>query len=124
MNYLVVAIAAFLGGSCRYLLSSLTTAFPWGTLMANLIGCFLLIWLTDYLARILPLPKRFVLGAGTGFMGAFTTFSTFSVETIQFINAQQYGLALLYVSCSLLGGLIFGGAGLLVAQQQQVNAHD
>lgn len=33
-----------------------------GTLMANLIGCFLLIWLTDYLARILPLPKRFVLG--------------------------------------------------------------
>ncbi|WP_035457079.1 fluoride efflux transporter FluC [Loigolactobacillus coryniformis] len=122
MNYVVVALFAFCGGGCRYLLSSWSTSFPWGTLVVNLVGCFVLVWLTQYLAHILPLSERLILGAGTGFIGAFTTFSTFSLETINFIQAQHYWAALLYVTLSLFGGLACASAGLLVGQLAQGKA--
>ncbi|MFC6169893.1 fluoride efflux transporter FluC [Loigolactobacillus jiayinensis] len=126
MNYIVVGLFAFFGGGCRYLLSSWSTTFPWGTLIVNLVGCFVLVWLTQYLAQILPLSERLVLGAGTGFVGAFTTFSTFSLETIKFIQTQQYLAAALYVGISLVGGLACASAGLLVGQlaHRREGAHD
>lgn len=114
--YIIVGIAGILGALSRYYLG-LTIhefwqhSFPLATLLINLVGCFLLAWLTTYIARRNILPSEIITGVGTGFIGSFTTFSTFSVETIQLINHSEWSIAFLYVSCSILGGLIMSGIG-------------
>lgn len=114
--YIIVGIAGILGALSRYYLG-LTIhefwhhSFPLATLLINLIGCFLLAWLTTYVARLNILPSEVITGIGTGFIGSFTTFSTFSVETMQLIKHAEWILAFLYVSCSILGGLIMSGLG-------------
>lgn len=114
--YIIVGIAGILGALSRYYLGltiheSWHHSFPLATLLINLIGCFLLAWLTTYVARLNILPSEVITGIGTGFIGSFTTFSTFSVETMQLINHAEWSLAFLYVSCSILGGLIMSGFG-------------
>ncbi|MFP3381294.1 CrcB family protein, partial [Bacillus sp. SIMBA_069] len=74
-------------------------SFPLATLLINLAGCFLLAWLTTYITRLNILPSEVITGIGTGFIGSFTTFSTFSVETVQLINHSEWSTAFLYVSC-------------------------
>ncbi|WP_142343007.1 fluoride efflux transporter CrcB [Bacillus toyonensis] len=116
MIYIIVGIAGILGALSRYYLG-LTIhefwhhSFPLATLLINLIGCFLLAWLTTYVAQLNILPSEVITGIGTGFIGSFTTFSTFSVETMQLIKHAEWILAFLYVSCSILGGLIMSGLG-------------
>jgi CrcB protein len=85
--------------------------FPWGTLAVNVLGCFLfgLVWaLAEERAWLSP-QTRFILL--TGFMGAFTTFSTFAFETVALLERQEWWLAGSYFAASnLLGifGLILG----------------
>ena len=114
--YIIVGIAGILGALSRYYLGltiheSWHHSYPLATLLINLIGCFLLAWLTTYVARLNILPSEVITGIGTGFIGSFTTFSTFSVETMQLINHSEWSMAFLYVSCSILGGLIMSGFG-------------
>lgn len=114
--YIIVGIAGILGALSRYYIGlTIHTfwhhSFPLATLLINLAGCFLLAWLTTYIARLNILPSEAVTGIGTGFIGSFTTFSTFSVETVQLINHSEWSTAFLYVSCSILGGLIMSGLG-------------
>ncbi|WP_002144960.1 fluoride efflux transporter CrcB [Bacillus cereus] len=116
MIYIIVGIAGILGALSRYYLGLTIDMFwhhslPFATLMINLIGCFLLAWLTTYIARLNILPSEVITGIGTGFIGSFTTFSTFSVETVKLINHSELGIAFLYVLCSMLGGLIMSGLG-------------
>ena len=98
--YIIVGIAGILGALSRYYLG-LTIhefwhhTFPLATLLINLVGCFLLAWLTTYIAKLNILPSDVITGIGTGFIGSFTTFSTFSVETIQLINHSEWGIAFL-----------------------------
>ena len=116
MKYIIVGIAGIFGALSRYYLGfTIDTLWhhvlPLATLTINLIGCFLLALLTTYIARLNILPSEVITGIGTGFIGSFTTFSTFSVETIQLINHSYFSIAFLYVSCSMLGGLIMSGLG-------------
>lgn len=98
MIYIIVGIAGILGALSRYYLG-LTIhefwhhTFPLATLLINLAGCFLLAWLTTYIAKLNILPSDVITGIGTGFIGSFTTFSTLSVETIQLINHSEWGIA-------------------------------
>ena len=114
--YIIVGIAGILGALSRYYLG-LTIhefwhhSFPLATLLINLVGCFLLAWLTTYIAKRNLLPSEVITGIGTGFIGSFTTFSTFSVETVQLINYSEWSIAFLYVSCSILGGLFMSALG-------------
>lgn len=110
MNYLIIACFAFFGGIMRYVLSFVSVAvggFPLGTLLANFLGCFFISWLVKQLMVAKKIHPRWVLGVGTGFCGGLTTFSTFTLDSINLLQQQAYGLALLYVGSSITGGLFF-----------------
>ena len=119
MSFLIVGLAGMAGAVSRYLLGVWTTGmwvsvFPLGTLICNYLGCFSLGLLQQYLIHRRVTSTWLRLGLGTGFIGSFTTFSTFSVETIQLINHSEWSIAFLYVSCSILGGLIMSGLGYTI----------
>jgi fluoride exporter len=112
----MVGLGGMIGSLLRYFLSVVSLSlwregFPVGTLIANLLGAFALGWLTKNVAISRKLPPHIVSGIGTGIIGSFTTFSTFSLETIQFVEQNHLYNAFLYVILSLLGGLFFTWLG-------------
>ncbi|MBP1932752.1 fluoride efflux transporter CrcB [Ammoniphilus resinae] len=114
MNILAVGIGGFFGAILRYTLGEwihTTNGFPLGTLIINLLGCLLLAWFFTITTKKWQIHPPIKVGIGTGFVGAFTTFSTFSVETLNLINHHQMGLAILYVLVSVFGGLGFALVG-------------
>ena len=113
MYYLFVAIFGGLGAFARYFISSVIpcTVFPFATLTVNLIGCFLLSFILSYLTDNSNIPGYITNGIGTGFAGAFTTFSAFSAETFFMLKNDQIWLAISYVGASVLGGLVFAALG-------------
>ncbi|MDY0394208.1 fluoride efflux transporter CrcB [Virgibacillus halophilus] len=116
MVYLAVGLAGIAGSLLRYYIGVLFLVsgqgvFPWATLVINLLGCFLLGFITTYIAKIGKLHPHLVTAIGTGFVGSFTTFSTFSVETATLLKEAHTVLALLYVFISALGGLLFSLLG-------------
>lgn len=116
MVYIGVGLGGMLGSLLRYLVSLgssnlLNNGFPTGTLIANLAGSLFLGWFT---ARTMARGKvKPVLAAaiGTGLTGSFTTFSTFSLETLIMIETNRLGLATFYVLLSAIGGLLLAGWG-------------
>lgn len=119
MDVIAVGIGGFLGASLRYVIGLWIPAkngFPLGTLTINLCGCFFLAWfftMTTKRWRINPHLKLFV---GTGFTGAFTTFSTFSVETLNLIKNHQLFVAFIYVLISIFGGIALAMSGAKLAE--------
>ncbi|MHC9160946.1 MULTISPECIES: fluoride efflux transporter CrcB [Exiguobacterium] len=110
MLYVYVGLAGAVGALARYglglMVDSLgSSVFPVATLLTNLIGSFLLGWLTHMFLRTGKPSPQFVTIVGTGMIGSFTTFSTFSVETIRLLEESRIGLALLYVFLSITLGL-------------------
>ena len=115
MIYLLVGIAGSLGATLRYSLSLLLfyeTVFPFSTLCINLIGCFLLTYLTAGLFPKINISANMKTAIGTGFIGSFTTFSAFSVETITLFINEAYALGITYIAVSLIGGLLMSSLGL------------
>lgn len=116
MNGLSVAIFGAAGALLRYAAglwahSWWGMSFPIGTLLVNYAGCLLLGLFSAWTASKPNLPSWLRLGIGTGFVGAFTTFSTFSYETVALFQAGLAEIALLYVLLSLIGGLVFAWGG-------------
>lgn len=118
---IAIALGSALGGVSRYLAglaihASLARTFPWGTLAVNLIGSAAigLLW-TSLAARGEggEVLRAFVF---IGLLGGFTTFSSFSMETLLLVEQQAYGRAVAYVLAST--GLCLAGAwaGLSVAR--------
>lgn len=114
MNYLLVALGGGLGSMCRYgignLLARYSFTFPWSTLLVNLLASAILGFLTGFSLRgDLSAPYRVLFMAG--FCGGFSTFSTFSAETMYLIQDGKMGMALLNVLLSVglcLGAVYFG----------------
>ena len=97
MELLAVGIGGAIGASLRYFLSQIIVyeaGFPLATCIANLIGCFLLSYLLS--GKLLKSYPKMKLALTTGLLGSFTTFSTFSNETISLISDQLYGIAFVY----------------------------
>jgi CrcB protein len=110
-NIFLVLLGGGIGSVARYLLSYLltknnTTQFPWATFIANAIGCLLIGLLFGYSQKNNLQNETLKLLLITGFCGGFTTFSTFSLENIQFIQNQNYNLALLYTISSIFIGFL------------------
>jgi CrcB protein len=116
--YLVVAAGGFVGAPSRYLLDRainrrVESDLPWGTFLVNISGSFLLGLLTGLsLSNHLSSLAEALLG--TGFCGAYTTFSTFTFETIRLLEVGQILDAALNAVVSLAVGLLGAGAGLAI----------
>lgn len=113
-NCLAVAGGAFLGGVARYLCGLLWGV--WGDVTANLVGCFALSFLTYAILTRIPLPEWLSLGLGTGFIGAFTTFSSYTIDALKLVGMHLEVTAGIYVMLSLLGGFLCVTAGYLLAR--------
>ena len=102
-NVLMVALGGGLGAALRYLTSEWISSegFPWATLAVNIVGSFLMGALAVGLAEQV-ISKDLALLLGTGLLGGLTTMSAFSVETIQLLEENQTGLAVGYVSITML----------------------
>lgn len=113
--FFAIGIGGFFGAISRYGLSVLlpnTTNFPTTTLIINLLGCFCLAYLFSTFTKRTPL----VLCMGTGFLGAFTTFSTFSLETLLLIENSNWGQAFGYCFISVIGGVVCAWLGARLAR--------
>jgi CrcB protein len=120
-RYLLIALFGGLGAMSRYAVDGWVSGatrgqFPWGTLVINVAGSFALgivVELTT--SRLLPHPNWRV-ALGIGFLGAFTTFSTFTYETVRLADDSAYALALLNVLGMTILGLAAAAAGLLLGR--------
>lgn len=115
-NILLVGTGSLLGGISRYLLSGWIrqmwpSAFPWGTLTVNLIGCFIIGWTSSLLPASSYLSENHRLLLVVGFCGSFTTFSTFSFDNLTLLNMKAYPALFLNISASLFVGLLATGFG-------------
>lgn len=93
-----------------------SSSFPWGILLVNSVGCFLFGWLFVYFEDRAWFSDSLQLAVFTGFLGSFTTFSTFSWNTLELLRAGQGGLALLNIGLSVFLGMIAVWAGLSLAR--------
>ena len=98
LNYLVISLGAALGGVFRYGLASfiqkrVESFFPYGTLVVNILGSFVLGFIMYYLDEKDFLSPQMRLFLTVGLCGGFTTFSTFSYETLNLIRNSQFLLA-------------------------------
>ena len=108
---LLVALGGAVGSVLRYETGALvlrqlgTTPFPWGTFTVNVAGCAIAGLLAGLGEHFNYLTADVRLLVFTGFLGGFTTFSAFGVETIALVERGASGLAALYVMASVLSGL-------------------
>jgi fluoride exporter len=127
MVYLYVGVGGAIGSILRYFLSFLSFPsihnFPIGTLVVNLLGSFLLGW---FVMRVLPnesISIEVKTGISTGIIGSFTTFSTLSVEVIHLYQSSLYLELVVYLSVSVIGGLILAAVGMSIGQSYKFWEH-
>lgn len=116
LSIAIVALGGAIGSVCRYLTGLFMTrlfgpSFPWGTITVNIIGSFAIGLLTELVARRLNASMELRLLIVVGFLGGFTTFSSFSLDTVALIEKGALMTALTYVAASLFVSLAatFGG---------------
>lgn len=103
-------------GACQDLVARTRLAsFPLGTVVVNVLGSALIGFLWVALADRVPPEWR--TAALVGLLGGFTTYSTFSLETVQLLSDRQWGVALLYIVVTNVGAIAAAAGGLRVAQQ-------
>jgi CrcB protein len=118
-----VVIAGGLGSGTRYLAGQWASAafgasFPYGTLIVNLAGCLALGFIVQLAASGSVSPETRT-ALGVGFLGGFTTYSSFNQETLMLMSNGSGVTALLNVAVTLIGGLVAGLLGIALARAVQ-----
>ena len=112
-----VGVGGFIGACFRYLITkqteNLTKSFPLGTLLSNVIAGFFIGFIIGIEQQAISMPQKTKLFLTTGLLGGLSTFSAFSLETVELFKSENYLLAMgnivLNVGLSLLG-VLFGFA--------------
>ena len=120
--YIAIAVGGSLGAITRYWVSSTTyqwlgQGFPYGTLMVNLLGSLVMGFLSVILIHRFPVGEAVRIGLLAGFLGSFTTFSTFAMDTLHLTGNGALLKAAGYVLCSVLFCIVGAWAGLATAKQ-------
>lgn len=121
VRFLLICAGGALGSVARYLVSLLAARvlgsdFPFGTLLANLVGSFL-IGFVQHVAlssAVFPLDLRLFLTVGI--LGGFTTYSAFSYEAVRMVHEGAWVQAIVYVGVTTMFALVLCGLGILVAR--------
>ncbi|MCP5325808.1 MAG: fluoride efflux transporter CrcB [Oceanospirillaceae bacterium] len=121
MHWLAIALGGAFGAVARafiagWMQKSLGAGFPFGTLAVNFIGSFVIGFLFVLLVERLNMPGYWRELLVVGFLGALTTFSTFSLEIVNFLQHGQWHIALVYLLASLIGCFTLTWLGLTVGR--------
>ncbi|HUN88430.1 MAG TPA: fluoride efflux transporter CrcB [Terriglobales bacterium] len=121
LKYLLIGMGGFTGAIARYWVGTMVTQrlglrIPFGTLVVNVTGCFLIGFFMYLLAERGVLGAHWLYVIVVGFIGAYTTFSTFEYETIRELQDGQFGIAVVYVVGSVLVGFTMVWLGSRVAR--------
>jgi fluoride exporter len=118
-KYLIVGSGGALGALARYSIGNLfkigAGGFPAGTFLINLTGSFVLGLFLTLITERYTLPVEWRLFFATGFVGAYTTFSSFTNEVLNLFRQGYVATGLLYSAISLLGGMFCVWLGMVVA---------
>ncbi|MDP9046522.1 MAG: fluoride efflux transporter CrcB [Bacteroidota bacterium] len=121
--WILIFVGGGIGSLCRYLVSrwingAVMSAFPYGTFLVNITGCFLIgffvFYFTDGRFGEVSLPWRLFLV--TGLCGGYTTFSAFSYENVQLFESNQIFTFLAYTFGSIILGLLATYSGIMIAR--------
>tara|TARA_Y100001936_G_C15925223_1_gene586291 strand:- start:35 stop:421 length:387 start_codon:yes stop_codon:yes gene_type:complete len=114
---IAIGVGAALGAWLRWgfslILNSIFPTLPFGTLAANLIGCYFIGMAAEYFVYNNTVTAETRLFIITGFLGGLTTFSTFSVETVTLLLREQYSWAFTIISSHIFGSLLMTILGIL-----------
>jgi CrcB protein len=118
-KYLLIALGGALGSAARYWVGSTVAGrmgirFPYGTLLVNLSACLVIGFTLTYLGKRADLSPAWRFLVPVGFIGAYSTFSTYEWETLSTLRSGAFALASLYAVGSLVLGLVatWGGAAM------------
>lgn len=123
ISLISVAAGGAIGASARYWVSVFfgsTGRFPWPTLTANVIGCFIAGIIGTWLLMRMPVSTHVQLFLITGILGGFTTFSAFSLDTLRLAESGEWSLAGLNVLANMLGSLLAVCSGWWIARAMLV----
>jgi CrcB protein len=117
---LYVGLGGFIGAAARYGLSlglaGLSIVIPYGTLLANILGCFVIGVLLGFAVQTDAITPGARLFLATGFCGGFTTMSSFVYELASLARAGDFAIAGLYFSATIIGSIVFFYVGTLLVQ--------
>lgn len=118
-RFLIVCGAGALGSGARYLVALWigARAFPFATLAVNLAGSFAIALVLELSIRIAGFPPNLRLALATGFLGGFTTYSSFNYESTALLQGGQALRGLMYIGATVLGCLATGLLGLTLARR-------
>lgn len=120
-RFLLICLGGAIGTGARYMVAvwvarTVGTAFPYGTLLINVGGSFLLGLLMQVSLSTEMISANMRLIIGTGILGGFTTYSTFNYETLALLREDAWGVALVNIAATLIGCLIAGALGFGMAR--------
>jgi CrcB protein len=121
LRVFLLVVFGSVGTLARYALQGVIqfhteSTFPVGTLVVNLVGCFLLGGIGQFGLEHLSFPPEWRVAVTVGFFGAFSTFSSFSWETVHLFEDGDWIRACVYVTFSVLGGLMLLRTGMWMAK--------